>query len=1096
MLAGTAKAEEDTGLESSGSYYYQRYDGNSGGGAPNTDGGSMHKLYRTITTEGNRRKFTFSGWIKKDRLMTINSTWQTATIIGSGTAGPESWGSTSNFFYFAWANFQSGQDRDQLCIYDGPGGGQVMVTNAYFRDTTCWYHIVLQYDSENSTQADRTIVHVNGVRQTLSKNTCAQNADSALTRVSVVSGHTNDIQIGTGSYQSSAYGGSNQYSECYLLDGTLKAPSEFAQENSTTKQWVPKVTEFSLSEYGTNGFYLPFKEGSRYSAYFNGTNAALSTADHSDFEFGTNSFTIECWAIADYSDTNTRYLFGQAAANGADSTASFQVQMTGSTKKLSAYVFNGGYQGVGGTIAITPGEWFHVALVRNGNTLSLYVDGVLSGSNVTWSETVNNSSSSVSVGRYGDCTANWHYGWKGFISDFRIVNGTAVYTSAFTPPTTPLTAITNTKMLCCNHATVTTESSGTSKTLSITTADSVWSEKLSPFNFDWYQDHSGKNNHFKFETWSGAALYNIGSRYVREDSPVNNYCVMNTNADGITASQAGITQGGLKVLSDNNNSGLWGTMSVTSGKWYYEVFINHWISGGGHFFGWNVPYGYISNASDANTRWHKDHGGEPTFVGVSTYNGDNHLGTGTNASYGSAYTTGDILMCAFDVDNKKMWFGKNGTWFDSGNPATGANNLLSGGTWILPEYHHGGIPTYVPCMGRGGSYDETYTFNFGQNGTFCGSKTAQNNNDGNYGNFYYAVPSGFKALVSSNLPEPASHSKANFDVVTYTGNGGTNAISGLGFQPNIVFVKARSNSHDGMWVDSLRGATKHLDTDGNAVQATVSTGLTSFDATGFTLGADSNLNTSGHTYVAFCWGISTSVTNYSEDGGASSAPWLLASNALVNTTIGMTYAKHEGDGNAGTLTRHGQAGTPGWYLSRQVDNSENWLLYHYSNIVKSAAGAATSYGQYAYLNSQTMAGGSNQTGGHPTATALPNWARDDTVISWVIRNTDGFCKIGIYGGTETASCYVHLGFKPAFIMIKRPSYDSDFIIFNNQTDTENPITNNVDWNNSNAEGTDYTVDFYAAGFNIRAHHEDINNENWHNYYIAFAAQPFKYANAG
>ena len=103
----------------------------------------------------------------------------------------------------------------------------------------------------------------------------------------------------------------------------------------------------------------------------------------------------------------------------------------------------------------------------------------------------------------------------------------------------------------------------------------------------------------------------------------------------------------------------------------------------------------------------------------------------------------------------------------------------------------------------------------------------------------------------------------------------------------------------------------------------------------------------------------------------------------------------------------------------------------------------------------------------------------------------------MYAGTETANCYVHLGFKPAFIMIKR-NYSSggDWIIINNKTDTENPITNHVDWNTSDAEATTFSVDFYAAGFNIRAHHDDINNENLPNHYIAFAAQPFKYANAG
>jgi len=156
----------------------------------------------------------------------------------------------------------------------------------------------------------------------------------------------------------------------------------------------------------------------------------------------SNNFTVECWAYF-LTSASQLALFGQI--NSAASYSSESVAFTtNASSQLAAEVAVGGtgYTLTSGTLSL--GVWYHFALVRNSTVLTLYVNGTSVGT-TTVAGSINSPSTAFTVGRFGDYTST--YFMNGYISNLRLVNGTAVYTSNFTPSTAPLTSITNTVLL-------------------------------------------------------------------------------------------------------------------------------------------------------------------------------------------------------------------------------------------------------------------------------------------------------------------------------------------------------------------------------------------------------------------------------------------------------------------------------------------------------------------------------------------------------------------------------------------------------------------------------------------------------------------------
>lgn len=180
------------------------------------------------------------------------------------------------------------------------------------------------------------------------------------------------------------------------------------------------------------------------SAYFDGSGDWLKVADNSAFTLGSGDFTIECWVYPS-GGSGTQWMFGQIPTNFAFSNCSVAMGMSSYT--VSAYIFVGSSEyHVTSTSTMPLNTWTHLAFTRESTNIKLYVNGSLQATTAVSTSTVNDSNANFAIGRPGD----WTGGAEEIVahmSDFRLVKGTAVYTSNFTPPTAPLTAITNTSLL-------------------------------------------------------------------------------------------------------------------------------------------------------------------------------------------------------------------------------------------------------------------------------------------------------------------------------------------------------------------------------------------------------------------------------------------------------------------------------------------------------------------------------------------------------------------------------------------------------------------------------------------------------------------------
>ena len=241
------------------------------------------KLRRTPSSEGNRRTFTFSTWCKR------------ASLGYGGTAGSDynylmgafvsAGGSTDDSHYFAFGFMNS----DALVA--GGWSTTFRLTNRLFRDTSAWYHLVLQVDTTQGTADNRVKVYVNGVQETSfsTSNNPSQNYDLAINNTVPQAISDTAYDAGTGPYHFNGY-----MAETHLFDGAVVAPSEFGETDSATGQWIPKKYVGSTS-YGTNGYYMKFASGAiGTDSSGNGNNYTTTNLGNGDvlLDTPTNNFPI------------------------------------------------------------------------------------------------------------------------------------------------------------------------------------------------------------------------------------------------------------------------------------------------------------------------------------------------------------------------------------------------------------------------------------------------------------------------------------------------------------------------------------------------------------------------------------------------------------------------------------------------------------------------------------------------------------------------------------------------------------------------------------------------------------------------------------
>ena len=336
-----------------------------------------------------------------------------------------------------------------------------------------------------------------------------------------------------------------------------------------------------------------------------------------------------------------------------------------------------------------------------------------------------------------------------------------------------------------------------------------------------------------------------------------------------------------------------------------------------------------------------------------------------------------------------------------------------------------------------------------------------------------------------------------FNTVLYSGTGSDQSVTGTGFTTDWLWIKERNGTDFHFVNDSVRGKgtnNHYLNIFPNATTAEVdqTTGVNAINSNGFDITYRGELNESGKNYVAWNW-LAGGTASSNTDGS-------ITSSVSANTDAGFSIVSYTGNGTGGATVGHGLATTPQVIIIKIRDDSVSsaWSVYHHKAFV------SASNPNILYLN--LSVGEQDDTNIHHTTTtfnstvfSLGNYngtnGSGDDIIAYCFAEKKGYSKFGSYTGNgSTNSSYIHLGFKPAWVMIKRTtSTVYNWMIFDNKRNTFNVLDNRLRANTSDAEQTNSTthiLDFVSNGFKIRSSNSAIGGGGDPYIYMAFAENPF------
>ena len=326
------------------------------------------------------------------------------------------------------------------------------------------------------------------------------------------------------------------------------------------------------------------------------------------------------------------------------------------------------------------------------------------------------------------------------------------------------------------------------------------------------------------------------------------------------------------------------------------------------------------------------------------------------------------------------------------------------------------------------------------------------------------------------------------NTVLYTGNGGTQSITGVGFQPDLVWGKSRSITEGNSLNDVVRGATKSILTNNNAAQETIS-GVTSFNSDGFSLGSNAHMNANSSSMVSWNWKAGTSFTNDASSTGIGS----MDSAGSVNEEAGFAIVSYTGNETASTL-KHGLSTVPQMIIIKGLISARDWVVgQHTQGWTKSAyLNEANAFSNQTHFNNTaptssvfTIEGGSNSNVNTNNA----------AYISYIFSERQGYSKFGSYVGNGNANGpFVYTGFKPAFVMVKLSSGADDWQVLDNKRSPINIVGGYLRPNSSGATVSNDVIDFLSNGFKLRTSAGSWNPNGGTFIYMAFAENPFVASN--
>ena len=318
-----------------------------------------------------------------------------------------------------------------------------------------------------------------------------------------------------------------------------------------------------------------------------------------------------------------------------------------------------------------------------------------------------------------------------------------------------------------------------------------------------------------------------------------------------------------------------------------------------------------------------------------------------------------------------------------------------------------------------------------------------------------------------------------FNTKLYTGTGSSNAITGVGFQPDLVWVKDRDAANSHNVSDAVRGATKTIFTDAIAAEVTDATRLTSFDSDGFSVGTSTSWNTNTNDYVSWNW--------KANGAGVSNTDGSITSTVSANTTSGFSIVSWVATDAVGTIG-HGLGVAPKMIIGKNRTSAYHWQIGHssigWTNQLRFNTGASFASTQW------------NNTAPTSSVFSVPadydiNKDAGNNSIAYCFAEKKGFSKFGSYTGNgSTDGPFVYTGFKPAWILCKVSSgTTNDWTLLDNKRDSFNVAGKRLYPNTSGVESETARADFTANGFKLRGDGTDMNGSGYTYIYMAFAENP-------
>jgi hypothetical protein len=512
-----------------------------------------------------------------------------------------------------------------------------------------------------------------------------------------------------------------------------------------------------------------------------------------------------------------------------------------------------------------------------------------------------------------------------------------------------------------------------------------------------------------------------------------NYCTLNAiDNGGVT-----LSDGNLQA-ADGTNVLVRGTISVSSGKWYYECTPT--VVSGAFVIGVATPQaslGYL--------------GGDAYGWGYTGASGGLKYNAGGSAAYGSSIAANDVIGVAIDMDAKTLTFYKNNT-----SLGTAYSNLTGS---VAPAFSGGAGSTCV--------------FNFGAR------------------SFAYTAPSGFKALCTANLPAPLVTKPSDvMDVKLITANNSTQVITGLAFSPDLVWTKSRSNAYSHYLYDTVRGVQKPLISNATNAESTIATSLTSFNSDGFTLGADDGANYSSGSSVAWCWDAgSSTVTN---------TAGTITSQVRANASAGFSIVTYTGDDTSGKTVGHGLGVAPQFFIFKKRGTTSDWTVVHSSlsapwnnyslklNTTDAELGNVGTMDNVAPTSSVFRVSNIGSTGTNDAA----------TYVAYCFAPVVGYSSFGSFvGNGSNDGPMLYLGFRPRWFLYKDTTASNPWVLFDSARSTYNVTSDYLLPNAADAEASFGVIDFLSNGVKIRFTGGSLNVSSNTYIYAAFAESPFAYSRA-